>query len=180
MLIGITGEMGSGKSTVAEMILRCAEGHIIPFAQPLKDLARSIGWDGNKDKKGRRLLQLLGTDVLRECIDPYWHTKKWREAIGITLSKYCDPMTPIIIADDLRFLNEESTILGSGGKIIRIVGRRHGVVKTSFDDFKDHFKRKHRSESEFLKIKHDYSINNDCTRLELAVRLNTIMRMIQG
>lgn len=182
MLIGILGEIGVGKSTVAEMIAQqTAYSHILPFAKPLKDLARSIGWNGKKDAKGRRLLQLLGTDICRECIDPNWHTNKWVEEVIKIVRQYDDPKTPIIIADDLRFLNEASTVHASCGKIIRVVGRRNGIIKTPLDDLKDFFRpKKHKSETEWTKILHDYWINNDCSRTRLQIQVTEIVRQIQN
>lgn len=111
MRIGICGPAGSGKSTLAGLLLTqlhnedvaqvpLGEGLgavILPLAGPLKDIARQMGWDGQKDERGRRLLQLLGTECGRQCIDPDIWVKRWRKiASGWR----------IVIADDLRYDNE--------------------------------------------------------------------------
>ena len=75
LLFGIHGPAGSGKTTMAKGLIGALLNHddathtILPFAKPVKDVARNMGWNGEKDEKGRRLLQLLGTECGRECID---------------------------------------------------------------------------------------------------------------
>ena len=53
-VIAIHGKMHSGKSTVAEHLAKNTHGVIKPFAKPIKDFATLLGWDGLKNKKGRR------------------------------------------------------------------------------------------------------------------------------
>lgn len=112
-LVGLCGKMYAGKTAFAEsMCLHAADdgvfSKILPFAQPLKQIARSMGWDGNKDEKGRRLLQLLGTECMRECIDPNGWLKLWiKEARSFQLSV---KSTALVISDDCRFSNEAGFI----------------------------------------------------------------------
>lgn len=124
-LIGLAGPKGCGKSTISKLIANSlrAEGHkviIQSFAKPLKDLATSIGWDGQKDEKGRRLLQILGTEVCRKCIrDDYWIAKFTEFCASEALSHSpCEPEL-IIICDDVRFDNEAALF----DKVIQIKGR---------------------------------------------------------
>lgn len=99
-VIAIHGKMHSGKTTTAKYLYINLTSVVRPFARPIKDLATYIGWNGKKDKKGRRLLQLLGTEVGRECIkDTIW-VDKWQESLGDTGSHVT------VICDDLRFQNE--------------------------------------------------------------------------
>jgi len=72
-IIGITGKAGSGKSTVAACLMAELRNRFYParrlaFADPLKSICRQMGWNGVKDKRGRRLLQIIGTEAGRECI----------------------------------------------------------------------------------------------------------------
>lgn len=115
IVIGLAGRMWSGKTTTAQEILRQLSeqgrsGVILSLATPLKDLARSyFGWNGQKDERGRRLLQRLGTDVGREW-DPDFSVKKWLDMacrqvkVGIS-----------VICDDLRFANEAAALRELGG-----------------------------------------------------------------
>lgn len=111
-LIGITGKMGSGKTTVANILAnKPGNIEILPFSKPLKDIAYQMGWDGQKDIKGRRLLQLLGTECGRECISQDIWVKKWiavaypKAKVSHTFGR--SAYNNIIIADDVRFDNEE-------------------------------------------------------------------------
>ncbi len=77
-IIGIHGPLGGGKTFLANEIKDCFNGVVIlPFAKLLKDFAFEMGWDGKKDPKGRRLLQLLGTECGRKCISQDIWVKHW-------------------------------------------------------------------------------------------------------
>lgn len=111
--IGLTGPMGSGKSTIAKMLsdmIYEEEGiasSIIPFGRALKKMAKDLGWDGMKNEKGRKILQLLGTDICRTINPDFW-VKKWAEEVKaeFEFADVCRVDTAVIIADDIRFQNE--------------------------------------------------------------------------
>lgn len=98
-VIAITGHMGAGKSTMAKMLAKKYGAEVISLADPLKEFARALGWNGEKDKRGRRLLQLLGTEVGRECISKDIWASKWVEAAEASEKN-------VVICDDLRFTSE--------------------------------------------------------------------------
>ena len=58
--IGLIGLAGSGKDTIADII--CAELSYkrASFAAALKELCLDMGWNGDQDVKGRKLLQDVG------------------------------------------------------------------------------------------------------------------------
>jgi hypothetical protein len=93
----ISGRAGVGKSTVAKML----EGDIFPLAHWVKKTALYMGWDGQKDAKGRKLLQHIG-NIGREYDKNLW--------IGLCYGRDIEdsPAYPfqIIIHDDWRFPNE--------------------------------------------------------------------------
>ena len=99
MIIGITGFMGSGKDTVAEMFVE--KGAVKDsFAAPLKDLCASVfGWD-------RHMLEgdTVTSRDFRETADIYWTRK-----LGI------DNFTPRLALQLL------------GTEIMRIIYSRHLV-----------------------------------------------------
>lgn len=108
--------MYGGKTTAANLMLKHLDATIIPFAKPLKEFARLLGWNGEKDTKGRRLLQLLGTECGRKCISDNIWVDKWLEQALACKTKF-------VISDDCRFMNECEAILRYKGKIIKVVGR---------------------------------------------------------
>ena len=82
--IGFSGPCGAGKTTAADMMAEMLKP-LVPvyrrnFSDKLKEVAEFMGWDGEKDERGRRLLQLLGTEVGRGY-DPEIWVKHWHAAI---------------------------------------------------------------------------------------------------
>jgi len=98
---------------------------VVPFAKPVKDFAFQLGWDGKKDQKGRRLLQLIGTECGRECINKDIWIKHWSK----TVKQYFNDGMKIIIADDVRFDNEVDMIHRSHGYLIKVVGRSAATLE---------------------------------------------------
>jgi len=99
----LAGRMFSGKSTVAKQLQielwrtnPFTEISICRFAAGVKQVAYdSFGWDGVKDEKGRRLLQVIGTECGRDYNNNIWADKA-----------YTDNKGDVLIFDDWRFPNE--------------------------------------------------------------------------
>ena len=125
--IGIGGFMGNGKSTVAQFIadiIKNTTPHAVliePFAKGVKDTAYEMGWDGNKDARGRRLLQLIGTECGRKCIGEDVWVNYWKKQINIWAQSKSEDYL-FVIADDLRFMNELELIQTYGYAVL-IEGR---------------------------------------------------------
>lgn len=122
--IGFCGRAYSGKTTSSAFARQTVSGAVvIPFAQRLKEIAKDVfGWDGQKDARGRRLLQLLGTEVARGYNPDFWVTA-WKEEVvrtsnGVYLLSGTFPR--LIMADDVRFDNEAEAIKQMGGTIVQI------------------------------------------------------------
>ncbi len=141
MLIGITGYKGSGKSTVANIMVD--NGYTkLPFAKALKDgikVMLGVG-DGHLygDQKEARLevadgkntrwcMATLGTDWGRNLISPdIWVNivrKKIREEVA---KQKCPPHELNIVIDDVRFSNEIEMLRGMGATIIHVKRPGHG------------------------------------------------------
>lgn len=111
VMVLFAGKAGSGKTTAARHIyyrLKFAHPHMCMivrgFATAFKDIAREgFGWDGKKDERGRRLLQILGTDAGR-AYDPDLWVKKMEDFV--LEGDYLPPS--FVFADDWRFPNEKS------------------------------------------------------------------------
>jgi hypothetical protein len=73
----------------------------IAFADAVKEVAYMLGWDGKKDDRGRKLLQMIGTDVGRTYNPNIWVEK------GIEkLRKAQESGADIVCITDCRFPNE--------------------------------------------------------------------------
>ncbi len=125
-IIGLCGRAGSGKDTAAQALI--SEGFVrIAFADPLKEAARAIFGLTRKQTDGdlkevvdkfwgkspRRIMQLLGTEAVRGCIDDdVWIKAARRRVIRL-------PSRRVVITD-VRFPNEADAIRSWGGEIWRI------------------------------------------------------------
>lgn len=100
LIIAIHGPKHVGKSYLAEALRGIAEakGFTVQrasFATPIKNALYEMGWNGQKDKKGRRALQLLGTEIGRAINPNIWVDRLAQSLHG-----------EVVIIDDLRFKNE--------------------------------------------------------------------------
>ncbi len=147
-LIGLTGKKGAGKDEVAKILGEMGYDRIA-FADPLKSMARTIGWDGSKEElppcphcgmlRGRQLLQVLGTEAVRDHID---------QAAWLKVARRDLEHLDRAVVTDVRFQNEADMIRDLGGKIWRVV--RSGYEGDG-----------HSSEREQDLILHDRKIVND-------------------
>jgi len=144
-LLGLTGFAKAGKDTFADALVQDGWTRVA-FADPLKAIAKDIGWNGEKDDYGRVLLQNLGVAV-RDHLRPEAWVTSGEDAIEAANG-------PVVVTD-VRFLNEIEMVHRRGGKIIRI--DRPGVQAANA----------HVSEHEWQKVPPDAIFNNDGTLDEI-------------
>lgn len=105
MIIGFSGRMYSGKSEAAKYLV--SKGFTkVAFADSLKAICKMVGWDGEKDARGRKLLQDLGM-VVRTYNKDAW-VNMLPKLVGD------------VVVDDIRFLNKANLIKQSGGYIVQM------------------------------------------------------------
>jgi GTPase SAR1 family protein len=108
-LVLVGGKAGVGKTTAANYLLdkmtELYPGLLMEhtaFAKPIKEIAYSVfHWDGNKDGKGRRLLQVIGTEAGREYNENIWVEYLENNVLNGIFMPY------FVFVDDWRFLNEK-------------------------------------------------------------------------
>lgn len=124
MIIGLTGRAGSGKSTVAAHLADRGYKRI-RFADPLKDMMRALGLDERHiegdlkevpcpllaGKTPRHAMQTIGTEWGRGLIHPDLWVNAWAARAA---------NDNLVVAEDVRFPNEEATIRRAGGWVIGI------------------------------------------------------------
>jgi hypothetical protein len=154
--VGVMGLAGSGKDTVGDIL----ENSLIytytkvSFAEKLKDVCKELGWDGNKDQKGRALLQTIGMAL--RVYDP--------EAWVKILDKKIDSKRSYVFTD-VRFKNEAEYIRKNGGIVLKI--ERPSLVLSEA--------HKHISEAGQSEIAPDHVVGNDGTIEDLKNKIYTII-----
>jgi hypothetical protein len=179
-VIALCGRARSGKSTAAQAIA-AKGGTRISLADPIKAMllvllrdyagvpdadARIFG-DRKEDPimalacvSGRRLMQTLGTEWGRHTIGP----DLWAEIMVKRIERLRDPHRPLIVIDDVRFINEAEILRDRcGAQIVRVV--RPGLKHVA----------DHASEQEIEAIRVDYELLNDCQSAEAFARVARAM-----
>ena len=100
-----SGKAGTGKtysSTIAQKL--CNDAGLstfrTPFAKGVKDTASFMGWDGEKDRRGRSLLQKIGS------IGRDYDKDMWVRAAFLRVEESVGYPYDAIFIDDWRFTNE--------------------------------------------------------------------------
>jgi hypothetical protein len=108
----VSGKAGVGKTTCSNFMaehyksLGCSVkvGH---FASGVKMVARVMGWNGEKDEKGRKLLQDIGA-VGRTYNQDTWCSNLFEQEIPGEVTFPYD----VVLVDDWRFPNERTFVNG--------------------------------------------------------------------
>ena len=147
-LILISGKAGHGKDTLAKFMKAELETTyksvlIIHYGDLLKYICKQLfGWDGNKDEKGRTLLQYVGTDVIRKQKPDFWVG-----FIAEILTMFRDEWDFVLIPDtrfpnEIEFLDKcqfdvrHVRITRPGYSILTEEQQQH-VSETALDNYKD-------------------------------------------
>jgi len=105
-IITLSGQAQHGKDSSVQIIKEFLEKNyktalIINYADYLKYLAKQyFGWDGEKDDKGRALLQWLGTEKIRSKHPDFWVD------VVINIAKALEEEYNYVLIADCRFPNE--------------------------------------------------------------------------
>lgn len=183
MIVGISGKIGSGKSTVAE-IFKINNFYLDSFANSVKDVSNIIfGFNRTKlegiskedriwretpnqkysDLLGKNFsprdsLILIGTNFGRNQI----HKDIWVETV---FNRYYLSKNKNLLITDVRFPNEYESIKKRGGIMIRI--ERENLYKLD-----------HESECALDNYIFDYVIENNGTLEELIEKVNNIISLL--
>ncbi len=183
-IIGICGPIGSGKDTVADILIK-EKGYIkLSFASSLKDAGGVIfGWDremlegATKESREWReqvdewwshrldiphltprwILQHWGTDILRDK----FHQDIWLASLERKLLNY--PKDSRIVITDCRFPNEIDILKRLGAKIIKMERASSSSYTLSSIN--------HSSENSWKEIDFDFVIDNNSTLCDLRAKV---------
>ncbi len=171
-IIILSGKARSGKDTSMEIIKNYYESInkkviCLFYASYIKEYAKNISdWDGSDETKPRTLLQVLGTDIIRNTIDKKFFINRTIEDIKV-YSKFFD----IIIIGDARFPEEIEDIKNTFNDVISV-----HIVRKDMNILTDKEKM-HITETALDGYdKFDYEINNDGTIEDLESKLKEIYK----
>jgi hypothetical protein len=184
MIVGVCGYIGSGKDTLADILIK-ERGYIkLSFASALKDAVSAIfGWDRNMlegaDSESRLwreqpdewwskrlnipgltprwVLQHLGTDILRDK----FHPDIWIASLERKIE--LNSLKNNIVITDCRFENELEVLRRLGATMIRI--NRNGSKEPILTV------QNHSSENSWQHFDFDFSIENNSTLDDLRAKV---------
>jgi hypothetical protein len=206
MLIGIAGFAGSGKGTVADILVQDYGFVKISFADAVKDAVSSIfGWD-------RRLLEGDTDDsrVFRECRDEWWSNKLGYEMtprlamqlmgteagrdvfhkdmwIHVVANRIRDVRFTNIVIPDVRFKNEIDFVRQAGGMNIRVkrgdepswYGTALAANRSGDTDLME-YSNVHYSEWAWIGSQFDYQVDNEGTLDQLKAEISHCIKVFTG
>lgn len=125
IVVMVSGRAGEGKTTFSNVCINTLKhmeisSKIVPFAKGVKDVARSMGWDGIKDEKGRTLLQQIG-NCGRDYNPNVWADMAVKDLQLVeSLEWKNDGKCQIVFIDDWRFPNEGNIVAKVFKDIIKV------------------------------------------------------------
>jgi hypothetical protein len=135
MIIGLTGKAGSGKTTVANILVRKHGFVRRPFAYALKSMIASLGFDRavlDGPAAGKEVpLELFNGRTLREAmqtIGTEWGRAQFGDDFWVNVWRKGQETIPgPVVADDVRFANEAAAIRALGGRVWRLERKGAGA-----------------------------------------------------
>lgn len=166
----ISAKARHGKDTAAEIIKEYLESLnkkvlIIHYADLLKFVCSAFfGWDGNKDEKGRSILQHVGTDIVGAQEPAYW--ANW----VVSFLKLFNNEWDFVIIPDCRYPIEFNTVADSFKTMLLRVER------PNFDNGLTPEQKKHPSEIDMDQYPFDTIIYNDAGLEDFKEKLITFVQ----
>lgn len=170
-----SGKPNAGKDTACEFIYNYVKSKgykvlNIQIGYYIKMYAKSIiEWDGTEDTKPRSLLQELGTDIIRNKIDPDFFVKRIIEDIRI-YSYYFD----VITVSDARLPGEIDGIYNAFNNVYKVNIQRPNYDNGLTDEQNSHFVENALNEYD----KYDFVILNDSTLENLNIKVKSIVNEV--
>lgn len=166
-VLAISGHAQNGKDAVAELLrdgLKADGNKVLTthYADLLKYMCRTFfDWDGNKDEKGRHILQYVGTDIIRKQAPDFWV-----DFVSSVLT-YFNENWDYVLIPDTRFPNEIDKLISNGFDVVHI-----RVVRPNFKSSLTEEQQKHPSETALDDIEPDFYIHNEGSMEELKAKIN--------
>lgn len=124
-----------------------------------------FGWNGKKDEDGRRLLQYVGTDIVRKINPDFWVD------FIIDILRFFENNWDVVLIPDSRFPNEIDRLIDAGWEVTHIRVKRPGYISTLTEE-----QRSHQSETALDNVDPDYLILNDGSLDDLEISVNQYIK----
>lgn len=153
LIVTISGKARNGKDTISKMLKELMKDKkksiVFHYADAVKMCAeRYYNWDGQKDIKGRTLLQKVGTEFGREKNQNVW------VEIAMLLFETVLSDFDVIFIPDCRFPNEIELIRSCGYDVISIK-----VIRDNFDNGLTDEQKNHISETALDDYIFDFTVH---------------------
>ena len=174
-IINISGKAMHGKDTTALIIKEKLEAKnkkvlITHYADLVKYTCKTyFNWDGNKDEKGRGILQRIGTDVVRTQKPNYWV-----DFVKGFLEMFQNDWDYVLIPD-CRFPNELSSWEEDNWDTISV-----RIKRINFESTLTPEQLIHPSETALDKFAFDYCIYNDGDLKQLENEVDKFINYLGG
>lgn len=179
--LAISGKMGSGKTTLAKMMVEKfhvseSSGKAYSFASKIKEVAKDVYGMGGKDRillqtLGDNMRQVVGSDgVKRENVWIDYLVKQMNQDMAVVKSLNQQPINILQVIDDLRYKNEYDMLKENGFMTVRIWADEATRIRRMNVDANE-LKRGalHKSETELdSKFHWDFVVDNNGTLEDLA------------
>ena len=170
-VFAISGHAQNGKDTVAGMMASklTEDGNkvlIAHYADLLKYICRTyFGWNGEKDERGRHILQYVGTDIVRQKAPDFWVD------FIVSILTLFDSAWDYVIIPDSRFPNEIDKLKQEGFDVQHL-----RVVRPNFISPLTPEQQKHPSETALDDVTPDFTGVNDGTLTDLDALITNYMK----
>ncbi|EPY2277886.1 hypothetical protein ACXAT3_002637 [Clostridium sporogenes] len=173
----LSGKARAGKNSTSEIMKKHLEYYgdkclEIAYGDYLKFIAKQyLNWNGKKDRKGRQLLQYLGTEKVRKGLNmPNYWVERVIDTIKIVGDEY-----KYIFITDARFPNEIELIKQAFPNIVETIR----VSRKDFINPLTEEQQKHISEIALDDYKFDYSIESENGLDNLKIKILEIFKFIK-
>lgn len=176
IIYAFIGKARSGKDTSAEILKNILEEEGVKpvhlaFADLLKEQAKMLGWNGDKDEKGRTFLQTLG-DVVKEYHGMNYYSEQLKHRIE-------DSQSHVFLVTDLRFQAEFKMLDSLPTDEYRVIFVKVIRNRVEMLDGLTAAQRSHISEAGIDRIMnectHSVTIHNDGTLDELKEKVSVLV-----
>lgn len=142
---------------------------ICHYADLLKYICKTFfNWDGNKDDKGRTLLQHVGTDTIRKQNPDYWV-----EFISGFLKMFPNEFDYVLIPD-CRFPNEITYMIKDGWDVMTV-----RINRLNYESLLTKEQQNHSSETALDNYQFDYYLDSESGIDNLTIEVNKLYNYIK-